>query len=105
MKVNIKTKNFELTEAIREYVQIKMDYLDKFVSDWASEGGVEVEFEAAKETNHHNKGDIYYAEANLIVPGKTIRAERNADDLHVAIDAVKDILAEQVKEYKEQTRV
>lgn len=104
MKLNIKTKNFELTEAIREYVQIKMDYLDKFVSEWASEGGVEVEFEAAKETNHHNKGDIYYAEANLIVPGKTIRAERNADDLHAAIDAVKDILAEQVKEYKEQIR-
>jgi putative sigma-54 modulation protein len=104
MKVNIKTKNFELTEAIREYIQTKMDYLDKFVSDWEKDGGVEVDFEAAKDTNHHNKGNIYYAEANLIVPGKTIRVEKNADDLHAAIDEVKEVLANEIKEYKEQSR-
>ncbi|MDD4930944.1 MAG: ribosome-associated translation inhibitor RaiA [Candidatus Colwellbacteria bacterium] len=102
MKVNIKTKNFELTEAIREYIETKMEHLNKLTSDWSIEGSAELDFEVAKETQHHNKGDVYYAEANLKVPGKLIRAEKNSDDLHAAIDSVKDILAEQIKEYKEK---
>jgi ribosomal subunit interface protein len=104
MKTNITTKNFELTPSIKEYIEEKMDYLDKFTGDWASLGGVELDFEAGRTTNHHNKGDVYYAEANLKVPGKMIRAQKNGDDLHAAIDAVKEVLAEEIKEYKERKK-
>jgi ribosomal subunit interface protein len=104
MKTNITTKNFELTPSIKEYIEEKMDYLDKFTGEWASAGGVELDFEAGRTTNHHNKGQVYYAEANLKVPGKMIRAQKNSDDLHAAIDAVKEVLAEEIKEYKEKRK-
>ena len=104
MKINITTKNFELTPAIREYIETKMDYLDRFVEGWATEGGVELDFDAGRDTNHHNKGQVYYAEANLKVPGTMLRVKKSAEDLHVAIDAVKDVLAEQIKEYKDKNR-
>jgi putative sigma-54 modulation protein len=104
MKINITTKNFELTPSIREYIEEKMDYLDKFVEGWSSTGGVELDFDAGRETNHHNKGQVYYAEANLKVPGKMIRAQKRAEDLHAAVDAVKEVLAEEIKEYKEKKK-
>ncbi|MDD5098745.1 MAG: ribosome-associated translation inhibitor RaiA [Candidatus Colwellbacteria bacterium] len=104
MKVNIKTKNFELTEALRDYIQEKMDYLDRLVSEWEKEGGVEMDFEAAKDTMHHNKGKVYYAEANLSVPGKVIRASKNGENLHSAIDEVKEVLAGEIKKYKERVK-
>ncbi|MFA4999381.1 MAG: ribosome-associated translation inhibitor RaiA [Parcubacteria group bacterium] len=104
MKINITTKNFELTPAIKDYIDDKMDYLDKFVEEWAGTGGVELDFDAGRTTNHHNKGQVYYAEANLKVPGRMIRARKESEDLHAAIDAVKEILAQEIKEYKERRK-
>jgi putative sigma-54 modulation protein len=104
MKINITTKNFDLTPAIREYIQDKMDSLDKFVEEWTMTGSVEADFDAGRTTNHHNKGNIYYAEVNLKVPGKLLRAQKTEEDLHAAIDAVKEVLAEEIKEYKEKLR-
>ncbi|MFA5053430.1 MAG: ribosome-associated translation inhibitor RaiA [Parcubacteria group bacterium] len=104
MKINIITKNFELTPAIREYIEGKMDYLDRFVEKWAMTGGVELDFDAGRTTNHHNKGQVYYAEANLKIPGKLIRVRKENEDLHAAIDAVKEILAQEIKEYKEKNK-
>ncbi len=103
MNINIKAKGFDLTPAIREYTEEKMSHIERFVQKWDMEGGVELNFEVAKTTGHHNKGDVFYAEANLKVPGKLLRAEKEAEDLHAAIDAVKDMLAEEVKQYKEIT--
>ncbi len=81
-----------------------MNYLDKFVGEWASTGGVELDFDAGRDTNHHNKGPVYYAEANLKVPGKMIRVRKKEEDLHAAVDSVKEVMAEAIKEYKEKKK-
>jgi putative sigma-54 modulation protein len=104
MKINITTKNFELTPSIREYIETKMNYLDHFIEDWISAGSVELDFDAGRDTNHHNKGQVYYAEANLKVPGTMIRVKKSAENLRAAVDVVKDVLAEEVKKYKEKGR-
>lgn len=101
MNLNIKTKNFELTPSIRTYIEEKVGSLDKLLESLNETGACEMDFEAGKENNHHNKGVVFYAEANLVVPGRLIRVRKDNEDLHAAIDAVKQVLLEQVKEYKE----
>ncbi len=101
MKIDIKAKNFDLTDAIKGYIDEKMSYFDKFFEEESKEGSVEMTFEVAKTTNHHENGQIYYAEANLSVVGEIIRAEKGADDLYAAIDEVKDALAQGVRKFKE----
>ncbi len=103
MKINIKAKNFELTPAIKGYVEEKMSYLDRLMGDIDILGAVSLDFEVGKTTMHHNKGGVFYAEANLHVPKRTIRAAKTDDDLHAAIDEVKEVLAREVKEYKERS--
>ena len=104
MKINISVKNLELSPAIREYIEKKMGSLNKFMKKWETEGSVKLSFDAGRTTKHHYKGNIYYAEANLKIPGKMIRAYKTNEDLHAAIDAVKEVLSAEIKQYKEKPK-
>jgi len=99
MQINIKATNIELTPEIKDYVQEKMDMLEKYL------GSVQVinaDFEVAMTTRHHNKGKIYQAEANIEVPGDLLRVEKTEKDLYKAIDKVKDHLMYSIVRYKEK---
>ncbi len=61
---------------------------------------VEVWVEIGRTTRHHQKGDIFRAEAQMRFPGKSIRAESERDDLKLAITEVKDELQRELKKYK-----
>ncbi|MFW5853117.1 MAG: ribosome hibernation-promoting factor, HPF/YfiA family [Patescibacteria group bacterium] len=99
MNINIKTTNIELTEAIEEYLQTKLDYLKKFISK--DQSGVQADVEIGKTTEHHRSGEVYRAEINLEIPGMNLfRAEATAEDLYAAIDKVKDEMAKQIKSKK-----
>jgi len=104
MKINITVKNLELSPALKEYIEKKISSLDKLMKKWEAKGSVELNFDAGRTTNHHNKGNVYYAEANLKIPGKMIRVHKINEDLHAAIDVVKEVLAEEIKKYKEKTK-
>ena len=99
MQINIKGTKLDLTEAIKEYIQKKMDRLDKYLGDTPVIGA---SFEVEKTTRHHIKGDIYRAEAGLIVPGALLRVEKTEQDLYKAIDKVKDHLRQSIRRYKEK---
>jgi len=56
MKINLQGKNFELTEAIKDYVLKKIANLEKLLSSMEAGGGeAVVNFEVGKSTKHHNK--------------------------------------------------
>jgi len=99
MKIDLKTKNFEITPSIKTFLQQKMDSLDKFLPNDES---IFAEVELAKTTEHHKKGDIFMAEVNLTMPGRLIRAVAEKWDLRVAIDAVKDDLQREITMSKEK---
>jgi len=100
MQIDIKGTNLELTEAIKDYVNEKINGLDKFF-DQILEARVDV----GLTTKHHQKGNIFRAEVNLEVPQKhIIRAEAEREDLYMAINEVKDELQRQIKKYKEKMR-
>lgn len=65
-------------------------------------GPAQAQIEVGIPSQHHNSGQIYYAEANLNIAGKLLRAEATNFDLHSAIVDVKDDLKVQVKKFKEK---
>jgi len=100
MKINIKATRIKLTPAIKEYIQKKMDMLDKYLGDIKV---INANFEVELTTNHHHKGEIYRAEINLLLVGDFIRIDKTEKDLYKAIDKVKDHLREIIKRHKEKT--
>ncbi len=101
MKKNIKTKDLEITEAIDLYIEKKLESLAKFYSD-ANPESVSAEIEVGRTTRHHQSGDIFRAEINLMMGGKLFRAESEKDDLYAAIDEVRDDLEEEIKKFKDK---
>ena len=101
MQINIKSTKIELTPEIKDYIQKKMDMLEKYLGEIKV---ISAHFEAEKTTRHHQKGEIYRAEANLDLPGELLRVEKTEKELFKAIDKVKDHLAEAIKKYKEKKR-
>ena len=102
MKINIKASNLELTNEIRDYIEEKMEYVEKFLSNIPI---VHCDFEVELTTNHHSKGEIYRAEVNLSVPGDLLRIEKTEKNIFKAIDKVKDHLARIAKKYKAKQRI
>lgn len=99
MQVNIKATKLELTDAIRDYCQEKMDMVEKYL------GNIEVincDFEITKTVGGQNKGEIFRAEVNLEVPHQLLRVEKTETDMYRAIDNVKDHLDMIIKKYKEK---
>ncbi len=102
MKVSIKATNLNLTPAITKAIEEKIATLDKFIPHAGADASIEAFVEVALETRHHKKGKIYYAEANIKVPGKIVRAEAREEDIYRAINKVKDELQELLKKYKKR---
>ncbi len=102
MKVNIKAKNLTLTPEIKDYIQKKMDMLDRRFTNIKV---INADFEVGLTTRHHNKGEIYRAEVNIEVPGELLRVEKTEKILFKAIDKVKDHLTRSIKRYKEKRMI
>jgi len=90
----------DLTDAIRAYVNEKLEAIDKLTQDFGT--AAELRIEVGKTTNHHAKGPHFRAEMQLSVPGEVLRAVEEAEDLYESIDKVKDQLRRQLKNYKER---
>jgi ribosomal subunit interface protein len=111
MKINIKTKNFELTDPIERYIEQKIRPLEKFINllynDERSrvvsskfKESVQVFIEVGKETRHHKKGPHFRAEIQITFSGKSVRTKSRSEDLFVAINKVKDELQRELKHSK-----
>lgn len=101
MKLTLKGTNLELTPSIRTFIEDKIGSLDKFIKKYEALGEVKAEVEIARTTKHHRKGNIFYAEVNLHLPKKTLRAEFEGTDVRSTIDKVKDKLKSEIGKYKE----
>jgi ribosomal subunit interface protein len=113
MKINILTKNIKLTPALKDFIEEKINPLEKFAkilhnreyyNHFLGRGKPRVEawIEIGKETLHHKKGPFFWAECQMRFPGKSIRVRARSEDLKVAINEVKDESQRELKEYKEK---
>lgn len=88
-------KQLEVTPAIKSYAEKKVQTLEKFY-----ERIVRATVTVGMETHHHLKGEIFFAECKLEVPGGDIFAKQTAKDVYAALDLLKDELEAEVKKFK-----
>ena len=60
----------------------------------------ELRIEAGKPSHHHKSGEVFMAEANLKIGKEFFRATATHEDLHAAINEIKDELERQLRKYK-----
>ncbi len=95
-------KNLELTPSIETFVNQKIGTIAKlFKSD---DELVEARVEIGRPSKHHQKGLVYYAEINLKIGSKLLRAVVEHADLRTAIDFARDEIERQVKKFKSKIR-
>jgi putative sigma-54 modulation protein len=96
MRIVIKTNNFALTDAIRNYSEKKIQNLEKFLASFNSDS-ILAEVELSRTTRHHKRGDVFRFEVNLTVNGKLLRSESEQDSIYAAIDDVYEELAREIR--------
>lgn len=97
MKLVIQGKNIEVTEAIHEYVQQK---IDKAVSHFqALTTEVDVHLSVARNPRIASRQT---AEVTVYANGAVIRAEEKSENLYASIDLVADKIARKLRKFKER---
>lgn len=103
MKIIIRTKNFDLDEDIREYVNEKFSLVEKFIknchsnNEWEKiKDSCEVFIEVEKETKRHN----FRSTARVHILNTIIEADEEAKSVRESIDKLKDEFIEEIKKYK-----
>ncbi len=102
MRLKVKAVGFELTPALNQLIEEKFRSLEKFLSSWDKNDSVILRIEISKNTKHHQKGMVFYAEANLDLPKNVLRLEETNENMHAAIDRLKDRLKNDLLKVKEK---
>ncbi|HJN85262.1 ribosome-associated translation inhibitor RaiA [Candidatus Uhrbacteria bacterium] len=92
-------KNMELTSAIEDYVEKRVSVLRKLVKRMQP---AKISVEVGKPSDHHNKGDVYYAEFSADVKGEKFYASERAESLYEAIDKVQASIKRQIVDWKKK---
>ncbi len=99
MNVVVRTHHVDITPALREYAEKKMEKMTKFFEN-LQEIIVELNInETVKEESRQ------IASAVIKVPGKILRAQEVSSNLYKSIDAIYDKMEIQLKKYKGKLKV
>ncbi len=97
MKLVIQGKNIEVTEAIREYVEQKIDKAVSHFQTLTTE--VDVHLSVARNPRIASSQS---AEVTVYANGSVIRAEEKTENLYASIDLVADKIARKLRKFKER---
>lgn len=97
MSINIKATNIELTSAISDYVNKKIESISRYVG---TDKEMIIYVEVGKTTKHHKQGDYFKAEFDVSVDGEKFFTDSEKSDLYKAIDDAKDEVIKKIKNYK-----
>ena len=98
MNLTISGHHLEVTSAIREYVQNKLERVTRHF-DQVIDIAVILTVDNLKEKDKRQKAEI-----NLRLSGKTVYVESLSQDLYAAIDTLIDKLDRQVMKYKNKVQ-
>ena len=97
MKIVIHGKNIEITDAIREYVNQKIEKAASHFLNTTNE--IDVHLSVARNPRVNSKQT---AEVTIYANGAVIRAEEGSESLYASIDLVADKIARKLRKYKEK---
>jgi ribosome hibernation promoting factor len=98
MRLHVKGKNVEVSDAIHDYAERKLGKLAPQLAD-----PTHVELELAVEKNP-SIADNHIAEATIWTKGPVLRAREASGDMKASIDLLVDKLERQVKRYRQKRR-
>ncbi len=103
MNINLQGKNFELTEAIKDYVLKKVTNLERLLSSIEEAGGeVMVNFEVGKSTQHHKGGEVFHSDCLINIDGKKFYTSSDKEDIYQTIDEIKETLFREIRKNKDR---
>jgi putative sigma-54 modulation protein len=100
MKIKIQATNLELTPPMKAYIEEKVGSIAKGLKRYNEDDSLIVAVEIARTTNHHHKGEVYYAEITLPLPDKVLRAEVTGEEIHKAVNKAKGIIKREIRKYR-----
>ena len=99
MQIIITGRGVNLTDAIEDYVNKKINSLERFFPHI-----IRADVAVGRETKRHLKGPLFIAECKLAVPGKDVFASKKEGTLYKAVDKVRDYLESELKKHKTKLR-
>jgi len=99
MRLQVKGKNVEVSDAIRSYAEEKLGKLERQLAD-----PTRVELELTVEHNPSIAAN-HVAEATIWTKGPVLRAKEASTDMRASIDLITDKLERQVNRYREKRRL
>lgn len=92
LKYNIRGENIEVTEPIRNYVEKKIDKLERYFTE-VPDANVHVNLKVYSDKNAK-------VEVTIPLPNLVLRAEETSGDLYASIDLIADKLERQIRKHK-----
>jgi len=89
MKIDIRGKNIELTDALKDYVEKRLSKLERYIDDLrVAQVTLSVEH------------DLHKVEVTIPLNGLILRGEEATGDMYSAIDLVEEKLEKQIEKYR-----
>ena len=98
MRTTIRGKNLTVTDDTREYIERKMQRLERMLDD-RSEAVVELRLEGNRKVD-----DSHVVEVSLVIDGAPLRGNASASSFKAATDEVIDKLERRTVEHKQRPR-
>jgi putative sigma-54 modulation protein len=98
VRIEIRGRNLEVTEELREHIEKRFARVGKQVSDLAT-----LDIELSEERNPSNP-NRYAAEATLQLKGKTLRAREASPEMMHTVHELAEDIRRQVKRHREKRR-
>ena len=98
MKIEVKGRNFAVTDEIRQKIEKRFERVGKQVSELAT-----LEIELSEERNPSIR-DKCVVEGTLFLKGATLRAKDASESMSHTVNLVADELARQVKRHRDKRR-
>lgn len=94
MKLNVHGRNIEVTDWIQQYVEKKVERLERYLPQ-AREAKAELVYSETRAA-----ADRYTAQLTIWTNGRILRAEESTGDIFASIDAIVDKMSRQIERYK-----
>ena len=98
MKILIHGKNLELTGALKEYTEAKIEKATYHYKDIVKEADIHLSIEKNPRVSFQT------AEVTIFANGTVIRAEEKTENLYSSIDLVSNKLCRKLRKYKERNK-
>lgn len=95
VKIDIFTKNIELTDRLNDYVVKKVEKLEKFLDEVE-----DCRVDLSHTKTARNANDRHVAQLTLRGKGFILRSEERSDSIFSAVDAALDKMRRQIRRYK-----